>query len=59
MEKFIAAVEALHPGCEVVDVRFMLQNNASLNGSMVEIDAMLAEAVANSTSFEPSDLVNA
>lgn len=56
MNKFIAAIESLHPGCEVVDVRFMFNSGASLEGSLEEIDQAFASAVAASTEVNPDDL---
>lgn len=56
MEKFIAAVEKLHDGYEVIDVRFMLKNGAAIDADVSMLDDMLAHAVETATRFEPAEL---
>lgn len=59
MNKFVAAVEALYPDYEVMDVRFMLQNGANLPVDVDVVDQMFAAAVERSYEVSAKDLLAA
>lgn len=52
MEKLFAAVHAMHPGYEVVDVRFTFDASKSMNMSISEFDSTMAHAVENAVEFD-------
>lgn len=52
MEKLFEAIQAEHPGCEVVDVRFLVNQYAVDNQDVDVLDAALAEAVKDAELVE-------
>ncbi len=45
MKKLFDAIRSQHPGCEIVDVRFLVDQYQVDNQDVDELDAALAKAV--------------
>lgn len=51
MNKLFDAIRSQHPGCEVVDVRFLVDQYAVDNQDVDVLDAALAKAVEKAESI--------
>jgi hypothetical protein len=56
MQHLIAALEARHPGCKVVDVSFLVNPSEVANQPVEELDLALADAVMNAVEVSVQDL---
>jgi hypothetical protein len=52
MNKLFDAIRSQHPGCEVVDVRFLVDQYQVNNQNVDELDNALAEAVVGAEFIE-------
>ncbi len=52
MEKLFDAIRSQHPGCEIVDVRFLVDQYQVDNQDVAELDAALAKAVEEAQFIE-------
>lgn len=53
MEKLFDAIRAQHPGCDVVDVRFLVNQFSVADQDVDELDEKLAEAVRKAERLDP------
>jgi hypothetical protein len=56
MEKLFAALRELHPGCEVVDIRLLANQNESDDQDPRVLDGLFAAAIASAVPIEISSL---
>ena len=59
MEKLFAALRGLHPGHEVVDVRFLMNRSFPRELSVTALDAQLAYAVTHAQKMDVDAVVQA
>ena len=58
MHKLFAALREKHPGCEVVDVRFLVDHNEVNGRDASLLDAAFAKAVKTAERVELADAFN-